>query len=365
MLIELGNTAVHNGLDEGPRVTTVHVPEGDGGHTHKTDLDVQTFKDHFTDAMLYRDGIFRDEKVSEVLLAAVNGWGAQSQGSKPSWLEISPGENTPEGHVADLHRFLGEFYGCPVGKPLDVEETHWTQSGPPGVFPAPPDITALFTEVGRNQQALNYGGGQVGATGTGTAATATTFTTASTLVTNAWAGYRLYVWDATVKTMVWGNVISNTNAASASVVTVDRWYAPATPGGAAAAEPKSGYNWMLADGGNVSSWFVGLSTASGYTPALGNVKIETEYTTAGGFVRKISPFAHTAGTTTFTLIPVYTANSEDVSHLPLVFYAIGAYSSMVTSNETQALKFATKLNASATIAAEGDVLTATETITTS
>lgn len=37
----------------------------------------------------------------------------------------------------DLARMLSEFYGCPVGIPDDVEDTHHTVNGPPGVGPAP------------------------------------------------------------------------------------------------------------------------------------------------------------------------------------------------------------------------------------
>lgn len=35
----------------------------------------------------------------------------------------------------DLAQMLAEFYGCPVGIPDDVEDTHHTFSGPPGVGP--------------------------------------------------------------------------------------------------------------------------------------------------------------------------------------------------------------------------------------
>lgn len=35
----------------------------------------------------------------------------------------------------DLALMLSEAYGCPVGRPEDVEDTHHTVSGPPGVGP--------------------------------------------------------------------------------------------------------------------------------------------------------------------------------------------------------------------------------------
>lgn len=30
---------------------------------------------------------------------------------------------------------LAAHYGCAAGRPADVEETHWTEAGPPGVGP--------------------------------------------------------------------------------------------------------------------------------------------------------------------------------------------------------------------------------------
>lgn len=38
---------------------------------------------------------------------------------------------------------LADNYGCPIGAPADVEATHWTESGPPGVGPAGPIETAV------------------------------------------------------------------------------------------------------------------------------------------------------------------------------------------------------------------------------
>lgn len=45
----------------------------------------------------------------------------------PAWVwSDSPG----------MQALLAEHYGCAAGKPADLEETHYTENGPPGVGPA-------------------------------------------------------------------------------------------------------------------------------------------------------------------------------------------------------------------------------------
>lgn len=365
MLLELGNPNANGGVDDSPCVTAIHIPEADenglGGYSLVPGMSVVDYRQHIQDANDYNGGITHLPD-HEILLACVEGWKTQSR-SRPTWLKVTPHELTPNEHPDELERFLSEYFECPVTRPEDVEYTHWTRFGPPGQGgPFIPDLQALFTDDGRTQQSTNYGGGQVGVSGTGTAATATTLTTNQTLVTNAWAGYRVYVFNGTA--MVWGNVISNTNTASASVLTVDRWYNAATPGGVAATTPASGFQFILADGGGVSAWFVGLSATN--SPAHGDHALSGEITTAGGgLVRKISPYALTSGTSpgTYTLTPVFTANGTDV--LPVTVAAAGAFNSMVVANTTLAMKFETGLSAAAAFAVSGDNATLTWTVTES
>lgn len=377
MIIELGNEAALRSIDGRPAVTTIHIPEADetglGGYSHEPGgITVQEFRDHRAKALEYasadRYPIYQCGD-HEALLSIVNAW-PQHSTKPPTWIEVTPrhdGHDPKESAkvAADIEAFLHEYYGTDgAQKPLNVEETHWTKFGPPGVLPAPPDITALFTDVGRVLQANNYGGGQVGATGTGTAASSTTFTSASTWTTNQWAGYKIVVSNSS-GAMVWGNIKSNTNAGSASVATVDRWYNFATPGGAAGTTPASGYFWAILDGGSTSAWFVGMTTTN-ITPAHGDTSMSGEYTTAGGgYIRKIAPFSLTSGTSpgSFTLTPVYTGNGTDT--YPQTFYAIGVFNSMVSGDTVSTMMFETSLNASATVAASGDVVTVTETVTES
>jgi hypothetical protein len=369
MLIELGNrAATQPGLDDRPKVTTIHIPDADehglGGYTHEPGLSVADFRNHRAEAMDFRNGITNLPE-HEALLSIVAAWPTQSV-EKPSWVNVVPTELTPDGVASDIQNFLAEHYGLDdVGRPGNVEDTHWTRYGPPGeALPYLPDLNNLLTNDGRVIANINDGGGKVGATGQASASSATTLTTGSTYTTNEWAGYRVYA-TVSATVMVWGNVVSNTNAASASVLTVDRWYAMATPGGTAGTTPSATATFAIADGGMVSAWFVGLATGAN-APAATDHTLATngnvEYATAsGGYIRKIAPYAQTSGVATraLTLTPVFTGNGSD--SYPQTFTTIGVFTGMVVGTAI-IMKFETALNASATVAATGDQLTVTETI---
>lgn len=373
MLVELGNHAALRGIDDQPKVTTIHIPEADeyglGGYTHAPGLTVAEFSKHRQQALDYRGGITHLPD-HELLQAIVNAWPAHAYDA-PQWVKVTSVHEThglEVGHgpdvAQDIEGFLREFYDLSdsTGKPADLEDRYWTRFGAPGQgepTPSLPDAQMLYTNAGRVISNVNDGGGQVGTVGTGTAATATTLTTNLTLTLNAWAGYRVYVMQTATGPLIWGNVLSNTAAAGASVLTVDRWYVAATPGGAAATTPSAGFYFMLADGGSVSTWFVGLNTTN-TTPAATDTNLPAEYTTAGGgMIRKIAPYSQTSGVATraITLTPVFTANGSDT--LGTTFYVIGVFGSMVAGSGL--MKFETAMT-QATINAVGDQLTVTETV---
>lgn len=195
------------------------------------------------------------------------------------------------------------------------------------------------------------GGDIVGDTGSTTSApTATTITnTGKAYTVNAYAGHIVVIGS------VYGIVVSNT----ATVVTVDRWYTPGTPGGAAASTPSTGVYHILT--GGHPGWFMGL-TANATAPAATDTSLASEITTAGGgLVRQICPYAHTAGAASYTLTPVFTANGSD--SLPVTIAKIGVFTSMVVTDTTSTLLFTTLLTpATATLSASGDQLTITETV---
>lgn len=383
MLIELGNHAALRGIDDRPKVTRIYIPEFDdgsdhpegrrlGGYTHEPGaITVDEFRAHRAEAMDLHNGITRLPD-HEALLSIVAAWPTQAYDA-PAWVKVSATHDHegshPQKSLDDVEVFLRDFYRIPdkaAKPPVDeLEARYWTRFGAPGQGqpdPSLPDVTNLFLNSGRVIANVNDGGGQTGLTGTGTAATATTFTTNLTLTTNAWAGYRIYAMQTATGPLVYGNVLSNTNAAGASVVTVDRWYSAATPGGSAPAAPSAGFYFMLADGGVTSAWFVGLTTTN-ITPAATDTALAGEYTVAaGGMYRKIAPYAQTSGVATrsLTLTPVFTANGSDT--FPSTFYAIGVGVSAVVPYTGPMFKFETPLNASATTNVSGDQVTVTETI---
>lgn len=274
------------------------------------------------------------------------------------------GAETPSWVASDnpaLAQLLGEFYGVPVHDMGDEafhrvkEDTHHTRFGAPGVGPWSLGQQALKVNSGNDIQSRALGGGQVGETNQATGATATTLTrSTASWTTNQWAGYRVYA-SVSATQMVFGIVQSNT----ATVLTVDRWYTVATPGGAAGSTPSTTGTYVICDG-NAPAWFMGL-TANSSAPAAGDTSLTGEIVTAsGGLVRKICPYAQTAGVASYTLTPVFTANGSD--SLPVTVAKIGVFTSMVVAATTSTMLFETLLNATATLSASGDQLTVTETV---
>lgn len=207
------------------------------------------------------------------------------------------------------------------------------------------------------------GGDVVGDSGVSTTApTATTYTLdgkGAPGSTTAYVGHIIVAGSSAVGA-VWGIIISNTNAAP-PVLTVDRWYNSATPGGAAATTPLAG-PWNIPPGG-MAAWFMGL-TANASAAVNTDTSLTAEITTGGGgLVRKICPYAHSAGAASYTLTPVFTANGSD--SLPVTIAKIGVFTSMVVANTTSSMLFETLITpATATLSASGDQLTITETVST-
>jgi hypothetical protein len=391
MIVEFGNHACAlPSLDERPQVTTVHLPESDenglGGYSHQKGLTAAELKEHLADARLFNQAITQLPD-HEKLLAVEAAWPRNGLG-RPAWVKAYPAPGlTPKGHTADIEAVLADFYEIPTLEQhfdttdadeaqLRKEHGYWTPNGPPGQNRSLslPDLQAVYTNDGRVIDNKRDGGDALASVmnGTGTAATTTTLTTGQTLVTNELAGKRVYVYTTAGTVFVWGNAISNTNAAGASVITVDQWYVPLTPGGTAGATPGTPWSWVAVDGGMPSTWFAGIGTGgSGWAAGDHTLAVSsgsTEYVQAGGtLIRKICPTAVTSGvaTRTVTLVPVFTANATDVGNLPKVFSVIGFFASMVVGfgGAGGPMKFIDAISPTATIAALNDQLTVTEVIT--
>ncbi|MGI5155808.1 hypothetical protein [Microbispora sp. CA-102843] len=101
-------------------------------------------------------------------------------------------------------------------------------------------------------------------------------------------------------------------------------------------------------------------TANSTAPAAGDTTLTGEITTAGGgLVRGQATYAHTTGASTYTLTKVFTANGSDT--LPVTIAKIGIFN----ASSGGSLVFETLLSPTATLAASGDSVTITETITIS
>ncbi len=375
MQVELGNASPllpQGETRDAPCVTYVTIPddpdnfESEDHHAYQQVVD-PTFtgadlERHLADTLLNAEGITHLPGHEPVLCVAhpFGVWRAHAQPkTKPTWVWSDN---------AEVQRILAEFYGCPEGRPADVEDTHYTfhdnYTFAPGERPVDgvpygsiPDVQANITQNGRDMQARVFGlGSGIGGTNT-TAPGATSLTLDGVSApgsTSKWNGQPVFIGG------VWANIISNTNAAP-PVLTLDRWYTPATPGGATASTPASG-TFVVAQC-SAAVQFMGLSantTALG-TPST-NTSLPGEITTAGGgLIRQICPIAHTASTNITTLTPVFTANGSD--SLPVTIGSVGTFNSMVVSDTTQTMFFNTLLGTTATLSLSGDQLTITQTIT--
>jgi hypothetical protein len=206
--------------------------------------------------------------------------------------------------------------------------------------------------VGQDKQArLLAGTGTVaGYGGTATATTATTLTATGTpWSVNQWAG-RYVVTTATAR---YGVIISNTT----SVLTIDKWYDPATPTGAAGSTPGSTSTFVIM--GEAPVFYMALTANSSATVAT-DTALTGEITTAsGGLIRQAAAYAHTTSATTYTLTGSYTANGSD--SLPVTIAKIGTFDTL--TGATGILLHETLLSATATLSASGDQLTVTQTVT--
>lgn len=195
----------------------------------------------------------------------------------------------------------------------------------------------------------NMLGNPAGFSGTATATTATSLTS-SGFTSGAYVGQVVYAGT------VYGVITANTT----TVLTVERWVNPASPGGAVGSTPSSTTTFTIGVGWAPFA-FMAL-TANSSAPAAGDTSLSGEITTAGGgLIRKVCSFAHTAGTSTYTLAATFTANGSD--SLPVTLAKVGMFPTLTGATGT--MGFETLMSATATLSAVGDALTNTQTVTVS
>jgi hypothetical protein len=155
----------------------------------------------------------------------------------------------------------------------------------------------LKTTVGMDWLHNNMGGylGIGDNTATGSSATSLTKTAAG-WTTDAYKGMRVVV-DNSTNAPVYGNIGTN----SATVLTVDQWWNGDDTTGTT---PSTTAHFFIM-GGQGSARFIGVTTdTSG--PATSDTVLTSEQT-SNGLSRALATFAHTGGTTTFTLSKTFSA----------------------------------------------------------
>jgi hypothetical protein len=211
----------------------------------------------------------------------------------------------------------------------------------------------MLVNTGRDLQSLDMGGDITALAGTATGTSATSLTVASGFTASAYIG-KIVLAGISAATYVYGIITANTT----TVLTVDRWYNPATPGGAAASTPSGTTPFIILPYG-AGAPFMALTANSG-AAAGGDTTLTGEITTSGGgLIRKLATYAHTSGVASYTITGTFTANGTDA--LPVTVAKMGTFNSITSG----LMAFETLLNATATLTASGDALTVTQTVTTS
>lgn len=149
-------------------------------------------------------------------------------------------------------------------------------------------------------------------TGTATSTAATTLTNTGAAFPTANNGYNGHI---VVAGNVYGVILSNT----ATVLTVDRWNNPGSPGGAAGATPAGTAVYVIMPG-NAPAWWLALST-SAVAPTAADTTLASEITT-GGLARAVwTTLTFTSGGSSYTMQNVFTASATFTVNSEAVFNA--------------------------------------------
>ena len=119
MIVEMGNATPNpNIVDHGDPCVYTWTDNG-GEYTH-----VAEGRPNGKDALVHvLSSVVTRLPDHEAFVSVTRDW--------PNHSDVPPTWVTSDNE--DLAQMLAEAYGCPVGKPEDVEATHHTAAGPPGV----------------------------------------------------------------------------------------------------------------------------------------------------------------------------------------------------------------------------------------
>lgn len=286
----------------------------------------------------------------EVLAAILHPVGvvAMHHTQTPTWAE----SDNPT-----LDKLVKELYGIP-GVPDDLEATHYTYAGPPGVYPdGNSAATMLKPNGGQDSQAWMMGGrsligdANIGATVTFTASSVVD--TVKLWPTDRWKG----------NMVVAGGFLSIVTSNNSTTLNIDRWYDPAgmplTVATPAAATPAANGQYVIVPG-NAPAGYVALGNTN-TAPSSTDVNMADEILTSGGaLLRKLAIYTKTAGAPNYTLTPAWTANASD--SLPVTVYRLAVHQS-VERSAAMGILFETGITQPPTLRVANDQLVLTETIT--
>lgn len=158
------------------------------------------------------------------------------------------------------------------------------------------------------------------AVGSATSTGATTLTNAGASFPTTNQGLQGYIVAAgprgtssSAEVMVFGVIVSNT----ATALTVDQWYNPAT--GAAGTTPNGTCTYCIIPG-QFPAPYLAVTTDS-VAPSSADTTLASELTT-NGFTRALAVWAHTAAASTYTLTHTWTASGTDTINKEAVFGAV-------------------------------------------
>lgn len=205
----------------------------------------------------------------------------------------------------------------------------------------------LLTNTGRDLWDLSFGSPGFGVSGTiATASSATSLTATGTPFTSdQWKGATVVAEEST-NAPVFGNIGSNTTG----VLTVDAWR---TGDDTAGTTPGATANYLILP--TCRARYMGL-TENASAAAATDTALTGELTT-GGASRALATYAHTGGTSTYTMAKTFSITAS--------FPAIHKGALFTASNTTAGgvMPFVAVLNADANVIS-GDSLAVTATITT-
>ncbi len=207
----------------------------------------------------------------------------------------------------------------------------------------------MLTDVGKDlvSDATGSTAGYTSTAGSGgSAPTATTLTDSGSpgWTTDQWKG------NVVVSGAVYGVILSNTS----SVLTVDKWYVPATPGGSAGTTPSASATYTIVPGNQSAFWLAITTNAT--APGASDTTLASELS-SNGLSRKVAAYAHTDGAASavYTLTATWTCSGGSQTI---------AKAGVFQASSGGRMLFTTLVSSAPTLVS-GDQLTITETATIS